>query len=66
MEPMLLSKVCIALGLVSIFISLMLWSKSKGKPTEDKARGERFALFVGLWAPSMFTLAAYFGVVARL
>ena len=61
-----LSKICFFLGIISVFISLVIWSQAKARPTEDKARAERFALFVGLWAPSLFALASYFKGVARL
>ena len=65
MEIHALSRICFFLGVISVFISLIIWSKAKAKPSDDKARTERFALFIGLWAPSMFVLATYFRILAR-
>ena len=65
MEPISMSRVCFFLGIGSVFGSLLFWLQAKGRQVEDKARAERLALFVGLWAPSMFALAACFRVVAR-
>ncbi len=49
---------CYAASLVSVLLSLVLWFI----PTTDeakKARGERLAIFVGLWPPTL----AIFGKV---
>ncbi len=60
-QPQAVSKVaysCYAASLVSVLLSLVLWFI----PTTDeakKARGERLAIFVGLWPPTL----AIFGKV---
>ncbi|RYG43261.1 hypothetical protein EON79_17320 [bacterium] len=49
-----LGKVCFALGFLSIAASIAVWAKAK---EGDKAHGERFGIFVGLWAPTFFILS---------
>lgn len=49
--------VCLILGFVSIAASIAIWIIAK---EPDQAHGERFAIFVGLWAPTCFILASQF------
>jgi hypothetical protein len=50
-----LSNICFALGFVAIIVALIIWAAAKGMATpEDMAHGERFAIFVGLWAPTLW------------
>ncbi|MAY74867.1 MAG: hypothetical protein CMJ31_09185 [Phycisphaerae bacterium] len=49
--------VCLVLGCVSIAASIVIWNIAKDP---DPAHGERFGIFVGLWAPTFFILAAQF------
>ena len=49
-----LGDVCFVLGALSIAASIAVWAKAKGV---DKAHGERFGIFVGLWAPAFFILS---------
>lgn len=65
MEPHTLMKLCMALGMGSIIVSMLLWPWAKGRSVDEKASAERRALFVGLWAPSMLALATYFTLMAR-
>lgn len=44
-----LADVCYVLGALSIPLSIMLWFLVKG---DDKGSGERWGIFVGLWAPT--------------
>ena len=46
----MLSNFCYYFGAVSIPISILLWFLVKG---EDKSSGERWGIFVGLWAPTL-------------
>ena len=48
------SDVSLALGFLSILISIAVWFSAKA---DDKAHGERFGIFVGLWVPSFFILS---------
>ena len=50
----LLSSVSLAAGFLSIAVSLVSWF-SKGSNRRDQA--ERWAIFVGLWVPSLFALS---------
>lgn len=47
------------LGFASILGSIAIWATSGGQDSdsEKKAHGERFGIFVGLWAPTFFILA---------
>ena len=66
---LLLGSTCAVLGFLSIFASIYIWLRVKfpaddmSKTTADEAvisaRAERCAIFVGLWAPSFFALAAF-------
>ena len=53
----LLSNVCFVMGFVSILASIAIWAMSK---EPDAAHGERFGIFVGLWAPTFFALSDRF------
>jgi hypothetical protein len=48
---------CMVLGFVSIAASIAIWNIAKDP---DPAHGERFGIFVGLWAPTFFILALLF------
>ncbi|QJW95193.1 hypothetical protein [Frigoriglobus tundricola] len=50
----ILSNVCFVAGFVSIVASILVWFLSKAP---DDAHGERFGIFVGLWAPTFFILS---------
>ena len=49
-----LASVCHIGGFGSIIVSILVWSFFKGS---DPAHGERFGIFIGLWAPTFFTLS---------
>ena len=49
-----LSAFCFVAGFVSIIASIIIWYTSK---SPDPAHGERFGIFVGLWAPTFFALS---------
>jgi hypothetical protein len=53
----LLSHICFVGGFVSIVASIVIWSIFK---EPDAAHGERFGIFVGLWAPTFFALSDRF------
>jgi len=55
-----LSLVCLALGFVSIAGSIAIWYLTGGKSMEAQAHGERFGIFVGLWAPTFMILSNRF------
>ncbi len=46
-------------GFASIIASIIIWAARGGQSNtaEQKAHGERFGIFVGLWAPTFFILA---------
>ena len=46
--------ICFYAGFVSIAASIAIWFLNK---TPDAGHGERFGIFVGLWAPTFFALA---------
>ena len=52
-----LSTVCFILGFASIIGSIFIWATTK---LPDPAHGERFGIFVGLWAPTFFILSDRF------
>ncbi len=52
-----LSILFFAAGLLSIVLSLALWFVVKNA---DPATGQRLAIFVGLWAPTLFILSERF------
>ena len=49
-------------GLASILGSIVIWATQggQGKNHEERSHGERFGIFVGLWAPTFFILANRF------
>ena len=55
-----LSSVCLVLGFVSIAGSIAIWYFTGGKSMEAQAHGERFGIFVGLWAPTFMILSNRF------
>ncbi len=59
MKNKTLSTVLFVLGFVSIIASIAIWYVAK---EPDLAHGERFGIFVGLWAPTFFILADRFAV----
>jgi len=53
-----LSNIFFGLGFVAIVVALVVWASARGMMTpEAMAHGERFAIFVGLWAPTLFILS---------
>lgn len=71
----ILSGSCAVLGFLSIIASIYIWLRVQfplQEATPDAvisiavaARAERSAIFVGLWAPSFFALAAFLRSVAN-
>lgn len=55
-----LSLVCFLLGFISIAVSITIWYLTGGKSMEVQAHEERFAIFVGLWAPTFMILSNRF------
>jgi hypothetical protein len=55
-----LSLVCLVLGFASIAGSIAIWYFTGGKSMEAHAHGERFGIFVGLWAPTFMILSNRF------
>lgn len=55
-----LSLVCLVLGFLSIAGSIAIWYLTGGKTLEAQAHGERFGIFVGLWAPTFMILSNRF------
>lgn len=49
-----LSNFCFVAGFLSIVASIAIWFLAKDP---DPAHGERFGIFVGLWAPTFFALS---------
>ena len=52
--PRILSNICFVAGFVSVLASIAIWYLAK---EPDLAHGERFGIFVGLWAPTFFALS---------
>ncbi|GDX71506.1 hypothetical protein LBMAG38_25970 [Chloroflexota bacterium] len=51
------SDVAYTLGFLSVIGSIFIWYSQGGtKEGADKASGERFGIFVGLWAPTFFAI----------
>ncbi len=50
----LASDICLYLGFLSIIGSIVTWFTASN---ENRAHGERFGIFIGLWVPSFFILA---------
>jgi hypothetical protein len=55
-----LGTLCLILGFASIIGSIAIWYLTGGDAPETKAHGERFGIFVGLWAPTFFILSNRF------
>jgi hypothetical protein len=55
-----LSLVCLVLGFLSIAASIAIWYFTGGKTPDLQAHGERFGIFVGLWAPTFMILSNRF------
>lgn len=55
-----LSNLCFFLGFASIFGSIAIWFLTGGTTIENIAHGERFGIFVGLWAPTFLILSNRF------
>ena len=53
----LLSNACFVLGFTSIIGSIAIWYMTGGTNLEEQAHGERFGIFVGLWAPTFMILS---------
>lgn len=51
-----LSIVSLVAGFLSIFASIAIWFMSK---SGEIPHGERFGIFVGLWAPTFIALACW-------
>ena len=56
----MLSMLCFVLGFASILGSIAIWFATGGNAPETQAHGERFGIFVGLWAPTFFILSNRF------
>jgi len=56
----LLSAICFYLGFASILGSIAIWFLTGGTTPESLAHGERFGIFVGLWAPTFLILSNRF------
>ena len=50
----LLSDICLYAGFLSIAASIITWFTAS---RENRAYGERFGIFIGLWVPSFFILS---------
>ena len=50
----LLSDICLYAGFLSIVASIITWFTAS---RENRAYGERFGIFIGLWVPSFFILS---------
>lgn len=59
-----LAKICFVSGFVSIAASIAVWYLASNGispwSNSDQAHGERFGIFVGLWAPTFFVLSNIF------
>ena len=57
MDKTQLSNFCFIASLVSVVVSIATWVFIS---PDDPAHGERFALFIGLWAPTLMAMANHF------
>jgi hypothetical protein len=66
MQSRSLAQLLTIAGAASIVGSILIWASQggQGKNAEERAHGERFGIFVGLWAPTFFILANRFNTVA--
>jgi hypothetical protein len=53
-----LSDVCFAAGFASILLSILAWAIRREE--KDVPHGERFGIFIGMWAPTFFILSNRF------
>tara|TARA_A100001015_G_scaffold309013_2_gene407670 strand:+ start:80 stop:262 length:183 start_codon:yes stop_codon:yes gene_type:complete len=56
MDKQQLSNFCYIASMASVLVSIATWILIS---PDDPAHGERFALFIGLWAPTLMGLANY-------
>jgi hypothetical protein len=60
----ILHQICFVSGFLSIIASIAVWYlASNGMypwPQSDQPHGERFGIFIGLWAPTFFILSQQF------
>ena len=56
----LVGQICFFCGFAPIIGSIAIWYLTGGVELEGKAHGERFGIFVGLWAPTFFILSNRF------
>jgi len=59
-----LSYLSFVLGFASVLGAIAMWSLSLGESPDRIGHAERFGIFVGLWAPTFFGLAACLRVYA--
>jgi hypothetical protein len=57
MDKQQLSNICFIASLASVAVSIGTWVFIS---PDDPAHGERFALFIGLWAPTLMGMANHF------
>ena len=57
MDRQQLSNFCFMASLASVLVSIATWIMIS---PDDPAHGERFALFIGLWAPTLMGLANFY------
>ena len=57
MDKEQLSKFCFIASLVSVAVSIATWVYIS---PDDPAHGERFALFIGLWAPTLMVMSNHY------
>lgn len=60
-----ISKICFVCGFLSIIASIIVWYVASNGisplwQNADSAHGERFGIFIGLWAPTFFILSQQF------
>ena len=60
-----ISHLCFVLGFASIIGSIAIWFLTGGSLPTTQAHSERFAIFVGLWAPTLFILSNRFDKYAE-
>lgn len=54
-----LSAMTFVMGFLSVIASIVVWAVSGGRSDSDtRQHGERFGIFVGLWAPTFFALSS--------
>ena len=57
MDKTQLSNFCFIASLVSVMVSIATWVYIS---PDDPAHGERFALFIGLWAPTLMGMSNHY------